>query len=58
MARRFYENVTVNEANDGFIVRLDTHELKTPAKKPLILPTVELAQHVADEWQRARNRHR
>lgn len=51
MARRFYENVTVAEANDGFIVRLDTHELKTPAKKPLILPTVELAQHVADEWQ-------
>lgn len=51
MARRFYENVTVAEANDGFTVRLDTHELKTPAKKPLILPTVELAQHVADEWQ-------
>lgn len=51
MARRFYENVTVAEANDGFIVRLDTHELKTPAKKPLILPTVELAQHVAGEWQ-------
>ena len=51
MARRFYENVTVAEANDGFVVRLDTHELKTPAKKPLILPTVELAQHVADEWQ-------
>jgi len=51
MARRFYENVTVAEANDGFIVRLDTHELKTPAKKPLILPTVELAQNVADEWQ-------
>ena len=50
MARRFYENVTVAEAYDGFIVRLDTHELKTPAKKPLILPTVELAQHVADEW--------
>ena len=51
MARRFYEKVTVAEADDGFIVRLDTHELKTPAKKPLILPTAELAQHVADEWQ-------
>ena len=53
MARRFYEKVSVAEAGggDGFIVRLDAHELKTPAKKPLILPTAELAQHVADEWQ-------
>lgn len=51
MARRFYEKVSVAEADSGFIVRLDAHELKTPAKKPLILPTLELAQNVADEWQ-------
>lgn len=51
MARRFYETVSVAEATGGFIVRLDAHELKTPAKKPLILPTAALAQHVADEWQ-------
>ena len=51
MARRFYETVTVEAANGGFIVRLDAHELKTPAKKPLILPTTALAQNVADEWQ-------
>ena len=51
MARRFYETVTVEAANGGFIVRLDAHELKTPAKKPLILPTAALAQNVADEWQ-------
>lgn len=51
MARRFYEEVSVGEAEGGFIVRLDAHELKTPAKRSLILPTVELAQLVADEWQ-------
>ena len=51
MARRFYETVSVEAANGGFIVRLDAHELKTPAKKPLILPTTALAQNVADEWQ-------
>lgn len=53
MARRFYEEVSIAaaEAADGFFVRLDAHELKTPAKNPLILPTAELAQQVADEWQ-------
>lgn len=51
MARRFYEEVNVNEVNGGFIVRLDAHELKTPAKKPLVLPTAALAQHVAAEWR-------
>ena len=51
MARRFYEEVNVIEVNGGFIVRLDAHELKTPAKKPLVMPTVALAQHVADEWR-------
>ena len=51
MARRFYEEVNVTEVNGGFIVRLDAHELKTPARKPLVMPTVALAQHVADEWR-------
>lgn len=51
MARRFYKEVNVTEVNGGFIVRLDAHELKTPAKKPLVMPTVALAQHVADEWR-------
>lgn len=51
MARRFYETVSVAAQNAGFIVKLDAHELKTPAKNPLILPTEALAQAVADEWQ-------
>lgn len=51
MARRFYETVSVADTEAGFVIRLDAHELKTPAKKPLILPTQKLAQLVADEWQ-------
>lgn len=51
MAKRFYETVTVAEAESGYIVKLDAHELKTPAKKPLVLPTHDLAQKLADEWQ-------
>ncbi len=51
MAKRFYETVKVAETERGYVVKLDAHELKTPAKKPLVLPTQELAQKVADEWQ-------
>lgn len=51
MAKRFYETVTVAEAESGYIVTLDARELKTPAKKPLVLPTHDLAQKLADEWQ-------
>ena len=51
MAKRFYETVTVAARDAAFIVLLDTHELKTPAKKPMRLPNAALAQLVADEWQ-------
>lgn len=50
MTKRFYETVSVASKEAGFIVKLDSHELKTPAKKPLILPSAALAQLVADEW--------
>ena len=51
MAKRFYEAVTLGEQDDGFVVKLDAHILKTPAKQPLVLPTQALAQLVAEEWQ-------
>ena len=51
MAKRFYETVKVEARNAAFIVLLDAHELKTPAKKPMLLPSAALAQLVADEWQ-------
>lgn len=51
MAKRFYEAVTLAEQDDGFIVKLDAHVLKTPAKSALVLPTKALAQLVADDWQ-------
>ena len=51
MARRFYENVSIEEVAEGHIIRLDTHKLMTPAKKLLLLPYVQLAEAVADEWR-------
>ncbi len=51
MPKRFYETVTLAAQADGFIVKLDAQELKTPAKNPLVLPSQALAQLVADDWQ-------
>lgn len=50
--RRFYKAATVGEAKDGLHpVHLDGRTPKSPQKKPLALPTLALAQVVADEWE-------
>lgn len=49
--RRFYERVGVEPAEGGFGVVLDGRPLRTPEKRPLVLPTVELAEVVAEEWR-------
>ncbi|MFT4251256.1 MAG: ATP12 family protein [Caulobacter sp.] len=50
--RRFYKAATAGEARDeGFPVLLDGRTPKSPQKKPLALPTLALAQVVADEWE-------
>ena len=51
MAKRFYKNVSVEARDGAFVVLLDAHELKTPAKKPMYMPTEALAKLIADEWQ-------
>ncbi|MGL4279098.1 MAG: ATP12 family chaperone protein [Albidovulum sp.] len=50
-ARRFWTDVTVEETPEGFAVRLDARPLRTPGKRPLVLPTRALAEAVADEWR-------
>lgn len=48
---RFYKNVGVTPTDNGtFLVSLDGRALKTPARKPLELPTFELAMCIAAEW--------
>ncbi|RCL77300.1 MAG: ATPase [PS1 clade bacterium] len=51
MARRFYEQVSVEETAEGHIIRLDEHKLMTPAKNLLALPYARLAEAVAAEWR-------
>ncbi len=51
MSKRFYKTVSIEARDDAFAIMLDSHELKTPAKKPMHLPGAALAKLVADEWE-------
>jgi len=42
-ARRFWKEATVVALDDGFTVELDGRRVKTPAKRPLTLPTRAMA---------------
>ncbi len=49
-AKRFWKEASVVEEDDGFAVVLDGRSVKTPAKTPLVVPTEQLAQQIAAEW--------
>ena len=48
--KRFWKEVSVAEAEGGFAVELDGRRVKTPAKAPLVVPTREMAEAIAAEW--------
>lgn len=49
-AKRFWKEARVEEAPGGFVVKLDGRDIRTPGKKPLIMPTRSLAEAVKEEW--------
>ena len=49
-AKRFWKDVRAEACEGGFTVRLDGRAVKTPAKVALVLPTLEMAQALAAEW--------
>lgn len=49
-AKRFWTDVEVMQADGGWCVALDTRQVRTPAKAPLILPSRAMADAVAAEW--------
>jgi len=49
--RRFYKTAAAQPVESGFAVQLDGRTPKSPAKKPLILPTKALGDLVAAEWE-------
>jgi chaperone required for assembly of F1-ATPase len=48
--KRFYEVASVAGRPQGHAILLDGREVKTPAKRPLLVPTEALAQAIAEEW--------
>lgn len=49
--KRFWQTASAAKTEDGFSVFLDTHPLKTPLKNRVIVPTMDFAVAIADEWQ-------
>lgn len=49
--KRFYCQASVDQGDQGHRVLLDGRPLRTPAKRPLVTPTVGLARAIAAEWQ-------
>jgi chaperone required for assembly of F1-ATPase len=45
--KRFYKSVSVTVDN---LIHLDNRAVKTPGKRPLALPTRQLAEAIAEEW--------
>jgi chaperone required for assembly of F1-ATPase len=48
--KRFYKDIAVGAAEDGFRILLDGRPVKTPAKNMLAVPTRALAGAIAQEW--------
>jgi chaperone required for assembly of F1-ATPase len=48
--KRFWSAATVETVDGGHGVRLDGRPVRTPAGRPLLLPSAALAQAVAGEW--------
>ncbi len=48
--KRFYKRASITEAPQGFGVALDDKPVRTPAKRPLAVPTRALAEAIAEEW--------
>lgn len=49
-AKRFWQAAQAEPCDGGFTVRLDGRGVKTPAKAPLVVPTLAMAKAIAAEW--------
>lgn len=49
-AKRFWKKAEAVESEGAFTVLLDGRSVKTPAKSALKVPSLEMAQAIADEW--------
>jgi chaperone required for assembly of F1-ATPase len=49
--KRFWKEVAVAREQGGYAILLDSRPAKTPARAPLAVPTLALAEAIADEWR-------
>ncbi|HJT15590.1 MAG TPA: ATP12 family protein [Dongiaceae bacterium] len=49
--RRFYKTAVSTPVEGGWGIQLDGRALRSPAKRPFLLPTEALAEAIAGEWQ-------
>ena len=49
--RKFYKTAGVEASGDSYRITLDDRPVRTPAGATLTVPTLELAQAIAAEWQ-------
>ena len=49
--KRFYEQVSTGADETGWVIKLDSRTVRSPAGALLTLPSSELATAVANEWQ-------
>lgn len=49
--KRFWSDVSVAAAGEGYGLQLDSRPVRTPGRAPLVLPTRALAEAVAHEWR-------
>ena len=49
--KRFWKEANVKRSEAGWGIRLDDRPVKTPARKPLAVPSKALADAIADEWR-------
>ena len=48
--KRFYANAGVTDAPGGFAITLDERPIHTPSGRPVVVPTREIADAIAAEW--------
>jgi chaperone required for assembly of F1-ATPase len=48
--KRFYKTVAAVAGDDGWGIALDGRAVRTPARVPLVVPSVALAQAIVAEW--------
>lgn len=49
--KRFWKTVAVQPQGGGWIIELDGRPIRTPARSLLLVPTLSLAEAIADEWR-------